>query len=389
MSNETVKNMGKNELIAKLSAVRDGLNTIAEEQRKIAHAEDEVKRLEALTEQRKREHEEAVRQATSKKNAVQLQVAAAEKKSEELYEERSNASWKSPGHYAKANKGLLIASIIVGVYFLGMMASVLSITASVEEAPSFLIALMFISMAAILPIITIKNRKKQGIIRRDEVIRAITAKIEDNQEKLDQLKIELTKATRDLKELSENAPTDEELQAFIKKVAEEINPQCMAKIAEAEKMIAENANGILEPEDWRNAGTLAYYLKTGRADSLKEALLMMVGQNQNEDLINAIRSAAGNITYAMHKMSGSMDSFGKQINTAYRETARKFDESYSDMQYAMADFSRSVSTQLGNLSSTIESQGSAITEAERRNADLLAHANQNSDELLYNIRYNS
>ncbi len=385
MSSEAPKSMGKEELIAKLSKMRDGLNAVAAERQSMAEAEENLRKLQALTEQEKEVHSEAVRQVTAKKENIESRVKLLEKKAEELSDERSDASWTSPKHYAKANKGLLIASIIVGVYMFALLASLLGM----GDVPVFPVIFGSVIMGAILPIITAVNRNKRGTRRRDEVIQEIAARMVENQKELDQMKGELTKVTRDLQELSANPPTDDELQACIKMVEEEIKPNCLAKIAAAEKIISDNAEGILEKEDWRNASMLVYYLKTGRADSLKEALLMMVEQNRNEDLISSIRSAAYSITSAVSRMSGSMQAFGSQINDAYRETARRFDQSYADMQYAMEDMSRSVSAQLSNLNSTIESQGRAIAEAERRNADLLAHANQNSDELMYQITYNS
>lgn len=355
MTGENPNFMEKDRLIAKLSAMRDGLNAIAAERQVIASAEEAIKKLQDLTQKQREEHSIEVKKATAVKEAAESQVRIVEEKESKLLDERRDVESTSPRRYGKISKGWLITIIF-----------------------SFL----FSPLCPLILFIAIK--RKQGIRRRAQILAEIESRINENNQVLEEKKKELTKASRKLKEIIEQQPTDDELQVCIKKVEEEIKPECLAKIAEAEQFVAANAEGILEKEDWRNAGTLAFYLKTGRADSLKEALIMMIEQNQNEDLIKAIRGAAYSINSSVTRLSSSMEVYGNQINSAYRETARKFEESYSDIQYAMEGFSRSVSSQLSNLGSAIERQGSVLAEAEGRNADLLTHANQNSDEL---VRY--
>jgi len=385
MATETKETIEKNELIARLSTVRDELNVIAEQKRIMADADAEVKRLQDSLNEKREKHASEIKWTQHKKAILESKKNTAENEGYELSKERDKIEKSKPKDYAKLKKGLIIASVIVGIYCLGFMILILNIASDGEELPAGVlpgVIIAFSGLASILPIIAVKNRKKRGNLLRLEALEKINSEIENNKKLIDETKSAITVTSLELKDLAKNEPNDEELQAFIKKVDEEINPECLAKIAEAEKIVAEAANGILEKEDLRNAGTLVYYLKTGRADNLKEALLMMVDQNRNEDLIDAISAAAYKVTYAVNRMSGSMDSFGKQINSAYRETARKFDESYSDMQYAMESMTNRMSEQLSSLNSTIESQGRAIADAERRNADLLSHANQNSDRLV-------
>ena len=368
----------KDELIAKLSAVRDGLTVISEEKGRIADAEEGLRRLQILTEEQREQYSKKVEQTERKKETLESQLDFFREKEIELSTRKREVESSKPKDYVNIKRRLLIASIIASVLF------IISIFANAYLNYFTLLVCWF----ALYSIVLIEVNKR-GKDLRNKALKAVGLEIEKNNDMLAKINSEINVISLELEELLANEPNDEELKSFTKKVEEEIKPEALAKIAEAEKLVVAAADGILEEEDWRNAGTLVYYLKTGRADSLKEALLMMLDQNRNEDLINSIRSAAYNVTYAVNRMAGSMKSFGEEINDAYRKTAKKFDKSYSDMQYAMESISNRVNTQLSNLSSTIESQGRAIVEAERKNADLLAHANQNSDELMYNRRYKS
>ena len=72
------------------------------------------------------------------------------------------------------------------------------------------------------------------------------------------------------------------------KCAEEVSNICgLAKNVYA-AFVNEYSN-FLDPRDWKNIDLLIYYLQTGRADSLKEALQLTDRQQQTDAVVQALR----------------------------------------------------------------------------------------------------
>ena len=139
---------------------------------------------------------------------------------------------------------------------------------------------------------------------------------------------------------------------------------------------------------------IIFYLSTGRADSLKEALLLVDKQRQTDQISNAINQAAQHISFTMkdatYRLAGIIDScfnnLSNQINIGIKNiisTQNKTIEAISNLTSSV-DY---IGSELKNLNSTIEQQGKTMIEAKEINQALLNHSYATSEQLTKDLEY--
>ncbi len=131
---------------------------------------------------------------------------------------------------------------------------------------------------------------------------------------------------------------------------------------------------FLDCRDWSNVDLLIFYFETGRADSIKDGLLLVDQQRQNDRLVKAIRAASiqisGAVAYGMERLGTMMT------------------QSFS-----------ALSSQVGKLSHQMQEQGDRMAKgidnlitvqtasAQQLKVALEEKANTSSDRLADDVRY--
>ena len=176
----------------------------------------------------------------------------------------------------------------------------------------------------------------------------------------------------------------------------EVLPICTSIAQATKKAMLETSLGVITEADWANIDLLIFYLETGRADSLKEALQLVDKQRQTEQITYAIHEASQHITNTLSARLNSLGAIiqtgfaqlGRQIQYNHNETMNTMLTSFGNLENTISSGNREISQQLGNLSDTMKAEGRKIAEAEHLNASLLKKANESSDQLMYELRYN-
>ena len=156
------------------------------------------------------------------------------------------------------------------------------------------------------------------------------------------------------------------------------------------KLAATYASTIME-DDWKNIDLLIFYLQSGRAESCKEALQLVDRQRQTDQITKAIADASTTISNSIRnytqilgnlivQSSANMESqirnIGREINGWQMETAKQ-----------MSALGESLDMQIGQNRQLL-AQGEEALSATRLQNALLEKANESSEQLMYELRYN-
>ncbi len=179
----------------------------------------------------------------------------------------------------------------------------------------------------------------------------------------------------------------------------EIMPLSIKKVKAIKDTLNKEFGHIITEDDWSNVDLLIFYLNTGRADSLKEALLLVDKQRQTDQITDALETASHYIVSSIDKntyklasvMHTCFSNLSEQINSNHRETLVRMEATYSSIENSLENGFNSIGAQLkdglDNICDAIEAGGREIVKAEQFNSALLSQADKRSDELMRELRY--
>ena len=148
-------------------------------------------------------------------------------------------------------------------------------------------------------------------------------------------------------------------------------------IENLEEALYDRYNNKVNKSDWKNIDLLLYYLKTNRADTLKEALQLMDKQRQTDEIVKAIGEATQSIQDTIH--------------TTMREMSEALIQSFSVISNQLSQISKNQNTiiaatgrltdSIGTLTSKVSDGFSSQVSATELSNALLEKANESSKRL--------
>ena len=148
-------------------------------------------------------------------------------------------------------------------------------------------------------------------------------------------------------------------------------------IENLEEALYDRYNNKVNKSDWKNIDLLLYYLKTNRADTLKEALQLMDKQRQTDEIVKAIGEATQSIQDTIH--------------TTMREMSEALIQSFSVISNQLSQISKNQNTiiaatgrltdSIGALTSKVSDGFSSQVSATELSNALLEKANESSKRL--------
>ncbi|MBQ7337464.1 MAG: hypothetical protein IJW40_03310 [Clostridia bacterium] len=166
------------------------------------------------------------------------------------------------------------------------------------------------------------------------------------------------------------------------RLTQELNNEILPKSTRLVKSIKEaldtQLQNILSEDDWENADLLIFYLQTGRADSLKEALILADRQRQTEQITNAIRYASEQIS---NQFRSSFDRLERVIDKCCLDLSNQINQNHVELMAASAAFVDSMNDTKEVIAMSAEELRQAVIDSSQKNsADLI-------QELRYNQHY--
>jgi hypothetical protein len=146
-------------------------------------------------------------------------------------------------------------------------------------------------------------------------------------------------------------------------------------------------NYLITQADWANIDLLIFYLQTGRADTLKEALQQADRQRQTDSIVNELKHATSAIS--------------STINAGFGRLATAMGRCFSQLSYQINEYTQQIGayTQqvigaIENLHTNINSNyaqiianNKEVVNEQKLQTALLEKANKSSDDLMNELRY--
>lgn len=216
------------------------------------------------------------------------------------------------------------------------------------------------------------------------MLRALKEATEEVDAELPKLTIERDKAAVDVDNLRKRAVELAEEREKVKQESEaNIKDLTQNKIApkafEARiysKVLEKTFSKLLNSADWHNIDLCIFYLQTGRADSIKECLLLADRQRQNDEIVGAIKQATASIC---SEIRSGLNALGRTMVTCINALSAQMEVSFNQL----------AEQQRQNVSAlkSIETLGADILSAEQLNAALSAKAGTTSEQLMRDYRH--
>ena len=196
--------------------------------------------------------------------------------------------------YANEIRGLVFSLVSLSIVLAPFIISFVSIVIS-------LILIPFVSLISYLKAIYLKTKQEKRFKKNERKNASKICSIEENiknkRKQLQQLDGELSKLRQNIynKNYIEKAKFSAEREKTLQKLKKELEDNRIAANRIYDSIVSKFKN-ILALSDWENIDLLIYYISTGRADSLREALQLIDQKKQSEAFLLEIKKASENIS---------------------------------------------------------------------------------------------
>ena len=198
------------------------------------------------------------------------------------------------------------------------------------------------------------------------------------------------KESKDRKRSNENiVKINREIEEQEKKVAEVRQAHCVAeekkraamenyshiselsskKAAAIRDTLIEQYGSLIDSSDWQNLDLIIYYISTGRADTIKEALQLVDRQRQTDQIIQAINTASASIS---NTITTSINNLGGAMVKCFGVLSDQMQKGFDSVN---------ASIKAGNELNAAYMKSFMISN-EQLQKSLIANANKNSDVLV-------
>ena len=431
----------KNVILADLYAIRAGLSVISQYTDEIKSCENSV----AICKDEK-EDSEAVLQETAtdeiqfNKNLQRLRQqerdVALKLKQEQAYlkkemdlqaEHKANEEQLVKKQYKK--KGVWLESLLffrwyslIGILSIPCFIACLIAYMSTPQGPAneavsgwftfFAIVVAFYLLSCIIVYFVFRHKGlKEARDEINELIESDCRKVEWARQKTEQVKRDFEKVQEEIKKYCDYIEVCKEKKAEIAlqikatektiKERELVASQQTSYYASLSKdmrdALVKSYSGLVNESDWQNVDLLIYYLETGRADSVKDGLLLVDRQLQADQITKAITQASSQIQSSLKiafenlgaALTRSFSIISSQIADLTKETrkARRVSESIIvQNDELLASNERIISATEKQTQAYIDVGNEQIDQLKLNNA-LLEKANESSVQLMQDLRY--
>lgn len=385
----------KDELIAKFYTIRAGLSVIAEESEKIRKIEKEIQELKLEDESYR---EKAKYDANREKNILEYEKLKTENKIKEAQSSLTNIKNERERIYNNGGKkyrpslpiGLMVALSIIGIVITLIVASIFEHSLSPDAVPFFVCFIYLYIFFIIVFFIIQRYRIGQklwwdDIYKQDEIIKKRELSLLELKKDLEKKQEEINELQNNILPAIHNASPNSSQISLLKSKHYRTVSVSTQKAKSIRNALIKEFGDILTEDDWGNVDLLIFYLNTGRADSLKEALQLVDRQRQTNQIVQAIGTAA---SYISNTMQANTYKLARVMDNCFSNLSNQISTNHQQLIGAMNNISDSFNSRIGSFESTVKTQSQALLDSQALNASLLKEANRRSDELMNELRYN-
>jgi hypothetical protein len=407
----------KDELISKFYTVRAGLSVIAEESAKIHLAESNLEKARYEDECHDENMEWEYMNDCKNYNAKLQELEAEAKSKKECVYEKENIletaintqkelKSKPVKSYYNGEKEIRTSVLLgVGVFLTiellgwGCFELLIKLPFFQNLLPAAILLAAIIALAIeILTCRSIKNAVVNKYANKNRTLKIFEAetKVKEAREDLDMAKKSVLEAEQEYNNYLLCKPKREDYSFYeyrddVIEAENELNAviaTATATAKAAKEALVEYTEGLLVEDDWKNVDLLIFYLKTGRADTLQDALLLVDKQRQTDQITEAIATAAQYVGSSLEKVSVRIDSLSANMTKELNRLDSTIERNNSYLISAVSGTSAILGSQINRFNEEMSRQNQALLKAQDINNALLERANTQSDELMNELRYN-
>lgn len=108
---------------------------------------------------------------------------------------------------------------------------------------------------------------------------------------------------------------------------------------EMQNCLESTYNSVILPSDWKNIDMLIFYLTTGRADNMKEALLLYDRQKQTDEIVGAINQAESTIRT---EIRGGLQALGQAMIKCFERLSDQLAVQHAETMSTLGSINRSL-----------------------------------------------
>lgn len=414
MAIDASKFTDKDKLIAKFYTLRAGLSVIAEETEKIKRADEALKkskqdynnlinrRLESI----RSENEEHIR--TYKKNIAtnendifkyEIDIKNHEAQIKKLQQSNEEARKPELGCFA------WIFCIFTALFTWSLgYAIVMAADSSVKMVIPMIVGTIFAFVGTaivyyLIKTIGLKWAENTVIKQNNNEITRLRSEIERLKSLIEILKNEITSYTANISEISDknelvsvSMVSDQSVEKEILKAEENfknnILPKGIALTKSVKQAMLEESKGVISEFDWQNLDLLIFYLETGRADSLMDALQQVDRQRQTNQIVYSIQEASYHISSAIRV---GFDRLANLMSSCFSNLERQIQSvrsSIASLEKTVKVGNQDMSSRINSLSGTIMRETDRLVSAQEINNALMKRSNDNSEKLVSLLKEN-
>ncbi len=319
--------MGKEELVANLYTLRAGLSVISKQKDIVDSQQKQIDGVMAEIDKCKSEIKVLNNQINSTNYNITVVLP------DELKDKK--ASCRSEIDEQRPSKKNTIA-LTIALFFIfapalmsvsAFLLGPLTVTAVLGVVVGLVIDVSLVGLIVGLNY-KVKNNKlnKRLSQKYSDLEREYDRYIADENKRLNEQKSRLKSLERQLSEYKEKNMVE-----AIQSYAENAHPAILLA-DEMRNALNAQYTPILSQSDWANIDLLIYYLSTGRADDLKEALIQYDRQRQTDEIVGAIRQAAIMVSNQIREAAFNL---GKLMASCFDVLSQQLSVQHSQMMSAL------------------------------------------------------
>lgn len=383
----------KNQLLSELYAIKAGLSVISLEKEKVVKEENKATKAKNAH----KNNEKSIKEVKAKISSLEKSLEENKKlnDSPELLKKETNKKPES-----KAKKVFNTILIILGVTVLGgVIGAIVGIpvwlistfwTMDFDSIGTFLLWGLIIGLGigfvggTIMYIVTSALDKSKGKKKEKKEFNDKVSKVKSE---IINAEHNLASNKKQLKTLEGKTKTmaleSETCFTTYKKVAD---TSVKASKVLYESLVKEYNDTIIESE-WGNLDLIIYYIETGRADTVKEALQQMDNKKQHDALLSAIKEATDSICGTIHT---SLNTLRTDMNICFSNLSSQIEKQHSESMKALKGIKEGIETSnkaIGKLNEDTKEKLNEITSQAKMQSALLKKIDTNTADLVSDVNY--
>lgn len=339
--------MEKNELIANLYGLRAGLSVISVEKDTV----DERQRAIDDVEGKIHNEQKTINQHKNRISEYESEISDIETKREDAIEERNQEYKKSKKDAWQGCGFALFFALIVAVALAFAASFIMDKFTNKSDAEGNRIAIIVAAIGAAIvfcggllwDIISFISYKKLLNRRLMSATSECDKKLTNCQKAIESEKHNILVSTNNIKQYEKDLIN-------VKSSYDKIAVPAILRSKDMQSTLETNYMSVIMQSDWENIDMVIYYLSTGRADDLKEALQLYDRQKQTDDIVGAIKQAEYTIA---NEIRSGMRALGKAMIQCFDRLSNQLTKQHLE-----------TITMLGSINQSIQENTAAITAME-------------------------